>query len=268
MESQFILVEHIEKGIYLIKLNRPNVLNSLNREMMTTLAKVINFLSGKNFVASERYPETPRAIILTGEGRAFCAGVDLSVAIKVFQGEKLSPDEDPAIAMKNCKLPIIGAIHGFAITGGFELALATDILFATESCVFQDTHAKFGIMPSWGLSQKLSRAIGIYRAKEVSLSARPIKATLAYEWGFVNRVFSTKEQMIQGAIELAKQILQNNPQLVLLYKKLIDDGHSMDFKEAMDMEQERAMQYYKNMPKELFDKMKQFIQSKSMASKM
>ena len=83
---------------------------------------------------------------------------------------------------------MIGAINGFAITGGFELALACDVLIASTAARFADTHARVGIMPGWGLSQKLSRTIGIYRAKELSLTGNYLSAEQAEAWGLVNRV--------------------------------------------------------------------------------
>src|SRR5690606_35420972 len=111
-------------------------------------------------------------------GRSFCAGVDLTTAMSVFKGDSnvIQNQFDIVGEMRKCKFPIIGAINGYAITGGFELALACDILIASENTIFKDTHAKFCIAPSWGMSQILPRLIGPYRAKEVSLTARDVPA--------------------------------------------------------------------------------------------
>ncbi len=98
------------------------------------------------------------------------------------------PSENPARAVLACSKPIVGAINGVAITGGFEVALACDVLICSTNARFADTHARVGITPGWGLSQKLSRAIGPYRAKELSLTGNFLSAQQAYDWGLVNRV--------------------------------------------------------------------------------
>src|SRR5262249_5667232 len=144
---------------------RPKALNALSRELRHELRTA--------------FTELPRAgdidvLIVTGAGRAFCAGLDL----KELGGESQSQiagaigggDESLLDAMAACPLPIIGAINGFAITGGFELALGCDVLIASTEARFADTHARVGILPGWGLSQRLSRAIGISRAKELSFT--------------------------------------------------------------------------------------------------
>src|SRR6202011_3101834 len=103
------------------------------------------------------------AVILTGTDPAFCAGIDLKEIAGGQQGAAGIPDLSPA--WPPMTKPVIGAVNGVAVTGGFEIALACDILIASDNARFADTHARVGIMPSWGLSQKLSRVIGIYRAK-------------------------------------------------------------------------------------------------------
>ena len=106
--------------------------------------------------------------------------------------------KDPVRAMAAFSGPVIGAINGVAITGGFELALACDVLIASSNARFADTHARVGVMPGWGLSQKLSRAVGIYRAKELSLSGNFLSAEQANDWGLVNRVVAPEDLMPQA----------------------------------------------------------------------
>lgn len=101
---------------------------------------------------------------------------------------------DPVAAIGRCAKPVIGAISGAAVTGGFELALACDVLLAADTARFADTHARIGVAPGWGLSQKLSRAIG-YRAREVSLTGNWVGAEQAAAWGFVNRVLPAADLM-------------------------------------------------------------------------
>lgn len=110
--------------------------------------------------------------------------------------------------------PIIGAINGVAITGGFELALACDILIASPQARFADTHARVGIMPGWGLSQKLSGMIGTSRAKEMSLCDNSIGADTAAQWGLVNRVVPA-EELVEHCIKLGKDSASCLPHMVV-----------------------------------------------------
>lgn len=115
-------------------INRPKSLNSLTRAMMVDLARAFKSLARD---------ESVRAIILSGSGRAFCSGVDLTAAEDVFKGDVKDVETDPVVQMERCPKPIIGAISGFAVTAGFEIALACDILVAAKGAKFIDTHAKY-----------------------------------------------------------------------------------------------------------------------------
>jgi len=134
---------------------------------------------------------------------------------------------------------VIGAINGVAITGGFELALACDVLLASSTARFADTHARVGVMPGWGLSQKLSRTIGLYRAKELSLTGNFLSAEQALAWGLVNRVVDPDELLPQ-ARALARDMLSVIPQMLVSYKRVIDDGYAASFGEGMAIERQRA----------------------------
>ena len=123
-----------------------------------------------------------------------------------------------------------------AITGGFEVALACDVLIASTNARFADTHARVGIMPGWGLSQKLSRTIGVYRAKELSLSGNFLDARTAYEWGLVNRVVEP-EELMPAAMKLAADMASIPAETLCLYKEIIDKGYDLNFGEAMSLEQ-------------------------------
>ncbi|KAF6143383.1 hypothetical protein GIB67_001327 [Kingdonia uniflora] len=121
------------KGIAFVTINRPKSLNSLTKSMITDLAKAFNSLNSNELV---------KVIVLSGKGRAFCSGVDLTSAEDVFKGDVKDMESDPVWQMENCRKPIIGAIGGFAVTAGFEIALACDVLVASKSAKFMDTHAR------------------------------------------------------------------------------------------------------------------------------
>jgi enoyl-CoA hydratase len=219
-----------EGGVAVLTLNRPEAMNALSRALRGELADAVQALSADHEI---------RAVVLTGAGeRAFTAGVDLKeLANADLKGGTLS--SDPVEAMAACPKPIIGAINGVAVTGGFELALACDILVASTKARFADTHVRVGILPGWGLSQRLSRLIGISRAKEMSLTGNYVDAQTALAWGLVNRVVSP-EELLPQAKQLAADIASCDPKAAQTYKAFIDDGFALPFGEAMAMEKERS----------------------------
>ncbi|MED6223153.1 hypothetical protein PIB30_071250 [Stylosanthes scabra] len=256
--ENLILVNREPNGVAIITINRPGSLNSLTRPMMVDLAQAFKALDQDSSV---------RVIILTGSGRAFCSGVDLTAAEDVFKGDVKDPESDPVIQMDRCRKPIIGAIKGFAVTAGFEISLACDILVAAKGSKFIDTHARFGIFPSWGLSQKLSRIIGPNKAREVSLTATPLTAEVAEKLGFVNHVVEDGE-VLKKSREIAEAIVKNNQDLVLRYKSVINDGIKLDLGHALSLEKERGHDYYNGMTKEQFRKMQEFIAGRKKQSKL
>ncbi|KAI5072301.1 hypothetical protein GOP47_0012407 [Adiantum capillus-veneris] len=181
-----------------------------------------------------------KVIILTGAGRAFCSGVDLTAAQDVFKGDVKNREIDPVIQMEACTKPIIGAINGFAVTAGFEIALACDILVASKDAKFIDTHCKFGIFPSWGLSQKLPRIIGLNRAKEISWSAKPLDAITAERWGLVNKVVESRE-VLEAAIGVGEDIIKNQQDMVVRYKGVINDGFKLSLGDGAVLEKVSSM---------------------------
>ena len=139
--------------------------------------------------------------------------------------------------MESCSKPIIGAINGVAITGGFEIALACDVLIGSTNARFADTHARVGIMPGWGLSQKLSRLVGIYRAKELSLTGNFLDAETAERWGLLNRVVAP-EALLPTCRALAADMLSCQPHMVRAYKGVIDRGFAETFGRGREIERD------------------------------
>ena len=185
-----------------------------------------------------------RAVVLTGAGtRAFTAGLDLKElgadTSNLGAANAESADDNPVKAIELCTKPVIGAINGVAITGGFELALACDVLIASSNARFADTHARVGIMPGWGLSQKLSRMIGISRAKELSFTGNFLDAATAERWGLVNRVVEP-EALLPAALALAQDMASIEPAMLRTYKALIDEGYAASLGEGMAIEQTRS----------------------------
>ena len=229
MTEPVLVVERAEE-IATLTLNRPQAMNALSRELRGALAD--------EFARLAREPGV-RAVILTGAGRAFCAGLDLKElgrgAGPVGASGERQRDPDLVAAMAEFQGPIFGAINGVAITGGFELALACDVLIASTEARFADTHARVGIMPGWGLSQKLSRAIGVYRAKELSLTGNFLDAATAEAWGLVNRVVAPA-QLLPTCSALARDMLSVPDAALRSYKRIIDAGFALAFGEALAAE--------------------------------
>ncbi len=227
MSEPVLLVDH-DDGVATVTLNRPRSMNALSRELRGALLGAFQDISADSAV---------RVVILTGSGeRAFCAGLDL----KELGGEgdsdadtrrTLGTGGDLVAAMEGLDRPIIGAINGVAITGGFELALACDVLVASTNARFADTHARVGIMPGWGLSQKLPRLVGVYRAKELSLTGNFLGAEQAERWGLVNRVVAP-EALLRSCRALAGDMMSCEPEMIASYKRVIDEGFGESLREG------------------------------------
>lgn len=223
-----LVTTQIEDGIAIVTLNRPEAMNALSRALRAELAAAMRAVDADDAV---------RCVILTGAGeRAFTAGLDLKElgtdTSNLGAANATSAEENPVKAIEQCRKPVIGAINGVAITGGFEVAIACDILIASTNARFADTHARVGILPGWGLSQKLSRMIGISRAKQLSFSGNFLDAETACAWGLVNSVVPADELMTH-AKGLARDIASVDSGMVATYKKLIDEGYAMSFGDAM-----------------------------------
>ena len=232
-DAPIVLVERDGPGAS-VTLIRPEALNALSRALRSEIVKAFAALAKD---------DTVRAAVLTGAGRACTAGVDLKEAGQTgFALGADGGDIDLNEGLAAFPWPIIGAINGFAITGGFELALMCDVLLASENAKFADTHARVGIMPGWGLSQKLSRLIGISRAKELSFTGNFLDAETAERWGLVNRVYKADE-LVPAAIQMGHEMATCDPVLLRNYKKVIDDGYATSFGEGCKMEIKRSAEH-------------------------
>ena len=224
-----LLLERAPEGYAVLTLNRPAAMNALSISLRRELAEAVDALAADPAV---------RVLVLTGAGRAFCAGLDLKEL--AGGGAPLAGERaDPVSALGRFAGPVIAAVNGAAITGGFELALAADLMLAGESARFADTHARVGILPGWGLSQKLPRIIGMGRAKELSLTGNFLSAAQAERWGLVNRVLPDAE-LLPAARALARDMLSALPSMLPTMKRVMDDGYALPFGEAMALERARS----------------------------
>jgi len=226
-----IIVEQRD-GVALLKFNRPEKLNAMGGAMM---AETNHFLDSLN--AGEY---NVRAVVLTGEGRAFCAGGDVTGFPGANPGRARPPWRRPhsegssILAMRNCDVPIIGAINGYAVGGGFGLALGTDFRICADNAIFQVSQIKRGINADVGLPFLLQAAVGTQRAMELVSTARRIDAQEALALGLVLEVVP-KDQLIDRALEIAQTVAKGPPLAFAATKRLIYMPHNESLSRVEEM---------------------------------
>jgi len=230
--SEGVLLVERRAGIATLTLNRPEQRNALSLELRRALEATLTDLKTDRDI---------KVVILTGRGPAFCAGLDLKEMGSGFT-DGGPPPQDPPALLRALPQPVIGAINGVAVTGGLEISLSCDVLIGTPETRFADTHARVGLLAGWGLSQRLSRAIGLYRAKEMSLTGNFLDAERAYEWGLLNRIVAPDE-LLPAARGLAEDMLSCVPEVMLEYNRMIDRGHDLSLGDAMIYEVEVARRH-------------------------
>jgi enoyl-CoA hydratase len=227
MSDPVVLIDK-QEGIATVTLNRPEKLNALNRELRGSFCRAMEDL---------RTDDSVRVVILTGAGRAFCVGLDLRELGTGQSGIRDDGNVTFITVIEDMAVPTIAAVNGFAITGGFEMALACDMIIAAEGAQFADTHARVGVMPGGGMSARLPRAVGIRKAKELSLTGNYLAAREAERMGLVNRVVPA-DQLMTVARELATQIAGSNQRIVRQMKRLYELTTRASLHDAMRIEQD------------------------------
>ncbi len=228
MDLKNIIIQN-EGGICIVKINNPQSMNALNSEVLAELDTV--------FASLEKDSQTS-AVILTGEGRAFVAGADIS------QMSTMNAAEGKAFGVQGSKVfrriellpkPVIAAINGFALGGGCELALACDIRIASSKAKIGQPEVGLGITPGFSGTQRLPRIVGEGRAKEIIYTAKAITADEAYRIGLVNKVVEP-EELMDAAMAMAKTIAKNAPIAIALSKEAIGRGMQTDIDSAIAIE--------------------------------
>jgi len=204
-EASSLLDVRNDAGILIITLNRPDKLNALNRAVLQALDEQIEFAYTSADV---------KGIIITGAGaKAFAAGADISEFSSLHPHEaQLLSQEGQLIFEKIDKLtkPVIAAVNGFALGGGFELALACHIRLASDNAKFGLPESTLGLLPGYGGTQRLPLIIGKGRAIEAMLTAEQIPAQKALDWGIVNAV-TTQEELLPACITLLQKFFTKSP---------------------------------------------------------
>jgi enoyl-CoA hydratase len=194
-----VVLSEVVDRVATVTLNRPEARNALSTQLRRELVAALRQANDDDGVD---------VVILTGADPAFCAGIDLKELGSGQQdiGAAASSLGKPFPPMTK---PVIGAINGVAVTGGFEVALNCDFLVASERARFADTHARVGIQPGWGLTVLLAEAVGVRRARELSATGNFLDAPTALAWGLVNHVVA-HDELLPFCRQLAADIVSND----------------------------------------------------------
>jgi enoyl-CoA hydratase len=231
MADEVVLVD-ISERVAVITITRPDQRNALNRAVRRALPEAIRTCDANDDVD---------VLILTGADPAFSAGVDLKEfgSGQVSQGESFGGVAETRDAFRGAlpphTKPLIGAVNGVAVTGGFEVALNCDFLIASDRARFADTHARVGVMPGWGLTVLLAQRIGVARAKQMSFTGNYLDAPTALAWGLVNEVVP-HDDLLPYCRKLAADIVSNDQMGVRRMLRTYDEVTATTVDEGWEIE--------------------------------
>lgn len=216
-------------GILTLTLNRPDKLNALSHELLMALSELLT--------AAKANPKV-KALLLTGSGKAFCAGADISrlAACNAESGYQFACDGQAVFKqLETLGKPSLAAVNGFAFGGGCELAIAATLRIAAEKAQFGQPEVKLGVIPGYGGTQRLARLIGKGRAMDLCLTGRFIDAQTALQWGLVSAVVDADHLLEEGKKRL-EGILSMAPLAVSAVMDVIGRGYDMTLDDALHLE--------------------------------
>ncbi len=230
MDYENILVERVEGRIGLIRINRPKAMNALNAPLMREMADALSALDADPAVG---------CLVITGNEKAFAAGADIkemagASAVEMLTRDSISLWDRVADVHK----PVIAAVSGWCLGGGSELALACDMIVASETAKFGQPEITIGVIPGAGGTQRLTRAVGKAIAMEMVLNNRTLTADEALRFGLVNRVVPV-ESYLDEAIKLAREIASRAPIAVRLAKEAVNKAFEGPLTEGLEHERRR-----------------------------
>lgn len=226
MAESFVL-SRIEQAVGLVTLNRPDVLNALSLETMRQLVDVLEGLDADPYV---------RCIVLSGNERAFAAGADINdmadaSVVTMYERNQFARWE----RIKRIRTPIVAAVSGYCLGGGCELAMHCDMIIAAENARFGQPEINIGVIPGAGGTQRLTRAVGKFRAMELILTGRLMTAREAFEMGLVTRVVPN-ELYFDEAVKLAREIALKAPIATRLAKEAVLKSQELSLSEGLEHE--------------------------------
>ncbi|WP_322488423.1 enoyl-CoA hydratase-related protein [Chloroflexus sp.] len=227
MNDEPLVISSVEGPIAILTLNRPQVLNALSPALIDDLIRHLEMYDVDDSI---------RAIIITGAGRAFAAGADIKAMANATPIEMLTSGMIARWArIAAIRKPMIAAVNGYALGGGCELAMMCDIILASETAQFGQPEINIGIIPGAGGTQRLTRALGPYRAMEMVLTGATISAQEASAHGLVNRV-CPPETLLDEARRVAQTIAAKSPLAVQLVKEAVRTAAETTVREGLAIE--------------------------------
>ena len=220
------MLVHDDAAVRVVTMNRPEARNALSIALQRELGAVLRAADADISVA---------CVVLTATDPAFCAGLDLKELGQGVAPGTLTGDESPFAALWSMTTPVIGAVNGACATGGLEIALACDFLVASELARFGDTHAKVGFTPAGGMSVLLPQAVGLRKAREMSLTGNFVDAEEAHRLGLVNHVVGHSD-LVPSAVRLGHDIAAGDQSAVRELKGIYDRGWKVTGSEAIALE--------------------------------
>lgn len=226
MPYETILTE-IRGRIGLITLNRPQVRNALNHQLLTELMEALKAFDENTEI---------RAMVITGDEKAFAAGADIKEMVDLTRQQIADRDHVGVFSrILNIRKPVIAAVSGWALGGGCEVALSCDMIIASETAKFGQPEITIGVIPGAGGTQRLTRAVGKALAMEMILNNRSLTAQEALQFGLVNRVVPV-DQVLSEALKLAGEIAERAPLAVQAAKHMINQAFEHTLTEGLKME--------------------------------
>lgn len=227
MSYEYILTETPVAGVGVVRLNRPQALNALNNLLMKELHSALKAFDDDDSIG---------CMVITGSERAFAAGADIKEMLETSYTDMfMRPTVTENFSFQRYKKPLIAAVSGFALGGGCELAMACDMIVASESAVFGQPEINLGILPGGGGTQRMTRAIGKALAMEVMLADRRLSAQEAAQYGLVNRVVAP-ESYFEEALKLASKIASLSRVAVQLTKSAVNSAFESTLSEGLETE--------------------------------
>ncbi len=228
MIYEFLKEERIDGGVAILTISSPRTLNALNSKILGELDQYVDNIDCAS----------TKVLIITGEGKSFVAGADISQmsefdSSKAYEFSKFGASVFKKI--EDLEMPVIGAINGFALGGGCELALSCDLRIASENASFGQPEVKLGIIPGFSGTYRLSKIVGQTFAKELIYTGKRISASEAYRIGLVNSVVPI-DKLIETALEMASNILTSAPIAVRFAKECINRNYDLNCDEAILLE--------------------------------
>jgi enoyl-CoA hydratase/carnithine racemase len=228
--SDLVLRED-DDGLCTLWLNRPEQLNSLSPNLFVDLRRHIDELATQT--------DTVGCVIIAGKGKSFSAGNDL----KAIQAGERAPSPhfqaETLDAIEALPQPVIFAVQGHCYTGSLELALSGDLLVAAESAKFSDTHGKWGMSPTWGMSQRLPRRVGLLAAKEMMYSGRVVSGEEAARIGLANKCVPDADLMAE-TVAMARGFLANSWFTLRADKMLVNQGLRYTLADGLNFERQNS----------------------------